>query len=95
MIAVYASHTVSEENASKFIAAAADLIAATRKEKGNISYELVRGTADATLFAFMEKWADRESLDAHMQTEHFKTIVPQIKALAGKGSGILVHEVLI
>ncbi len=94
MIAVYASHIVSAENAPKFIEIAAEMIAQTRKEKGNISYELVRGIEDPTVLAMMEKWEDMASLEEHMQSEHFKRIVPQLGALSGRGN-IVVHEVVI
>ena len=35
-------------------------------------YELLRDTADADTFMFLEDWADREAHQAHMKTPHFQ-----------------------
>jgi len=94
MIAVYASHRVKSENAEEFTALARSMIAETRKEKGVISYELVRGIEDPELLSMMERWEDMDSLRAHMQTEHFKEYVPKMGALSYDG-GITVHEIIV
>ncbi len=94
MIAVYASHKVSAENADHFIALARLMISETRKEKGVISYELVRGIDEPELLSMMERWEDIASLQAHMQTEHFKEYVPRMGALSS-GGGVTVHEIIV
>lgn len=58
MIAVYANFNVSDNNISELLNLAKDLILETRKEDGNISYELIRGIENKNLFAFWEKWSD-------------------------------------
>lgn len=95
MIVVYANCNVSDESSEKFIALAANLIEETRKEKGNISYELIRGNDNKNLFAFLEKWADKEVLGIHMKTEHFKIIVPKLNDLMDGDMQVSVHEILI
>lgn len=95
MLAIYAKCIVVEKNADQFLACARELIEETRKEPGNISYELVRGTESKSLFAFVEKWESKESLDAHMQTNHFKTILPKLQALSVGDTEITVHKVVI
>ena len=95
MLAVYAKCIVVEKNADQFLECAKGLIEETRKEPGNISYELVRGLENKSLFAFVEKWESKESLDAHMQTNHFKTILPKLQALSVGDTEIAVHEVVI
>jgi quinol monooxygenase YgiN len=95
MIAVYAKSNVKEENAEKYLELAKILVEETRKETGNISYELIRGMEDKTVFAFLEKWESPEILAAHMKTPHFTSIVPQLGELREGGPEIAVHEVLI
>ncbi len=62
-------------------AAALACVAPTRDEAGNTMYVLHRDTRDPALFVFIEHWQDRQALERHMQTPHFKTLE---QALAGK-----------
>ena len=51
------------------------LIAATRQEDGCISYEMLQNLEDPYDLTFVEEWASQEALEAHFETEHFKTAV--------------------
>jgi quinol monooxygenase YgiN len=51
------------------------LIEPTHREDGCILYALHRGTDDPGRLAFIERWASREQLDAHLQTEHVQTLL--------------------
>ena len=95
MIVVYAKSNVKEENAEKFLELAKKLVEETRKETGNISYELIRGLEDRTAFAFLEKWESPEILAAHMKTPHFTSIVPKLGELRDGSPQIITHEVLV
>ena len=95
MIAVYADCNVDEKNVAEFISVAKELIEKTREEEGNISYELIRSTRDASVFAFLEKWKSEEALELHMVTGHFTGIVPRLGQLMNGELKINVHEVLI
>lgn len=95
MIAVYAKGIVSDDNSKEFIELATKLIEETRKEAGNVSYELIRGVDSKNLFAFLEKWESQEALKAHMNTKHFKSIVPQIGKLLEGELEIAAHEILV
>ena len=59
-----------EEACEKIIEFAQDLIENSRKEDGNVDYNLYTNTADGSLM-FVEQWEALEILGAHMQTEHF------------------------
>ncbi|MCI5699280.1 MAG: antibiotic biosynthesis monooxygenase [Lachnospiraceae bacterium] len=95
MIAVYAKCVVSGLNVDKFIALAKELVEETRKEPENISYELIRGREGKNVFAFLERWPSQAVLDAHMRTEHFKRLIPQIQKLSIGGVDIVTHEVIL
>ncbi len=94
MIAVYAKCTVPQHNQEKFISIAKQLVAETIKEKGNISYELIRDTGDSAVFAFMERWESQEILDAHMNTPHFTALVPAMGELLDGEMKVTVSEIL-
>ncbi|MCQ9615388.1 antibiotic biosynthesis monooxygenase [Paenalcaligenes niemegkensis] len=55
-----------------------ELVEKTRKEPQCISYELFINQKNPGHFIFIEQWPDRQALDAHCQTEHFKRLVPLI-----------------
>ena len=55
-----------------------ELIEKTRQEKDCISYNLFIDQKDPGHFVFVEEWPDRQALDAHCQTEHFRRLVPLI-----------------
>ena len=47
-------------------------IAATRKQKGCISYESHTSINDPNLFVVVERWESREDLNAHGRAPHMK-----------------------
>lgn len=69
-----------------------ELIDKTREEAGNISYTLYEDNEHAGEFVLIEEWQDAESLNAHFETEHFTTIVPQIQKLQVKPSVVNVYH---
>ncbi len=94
MIAVYAKCVVSGQNVDKFLALAKELVEATRTEQENISYELIQCREGKNVFAFLERWPNQAVLDAHMRTEHFIRLIPQIQKLAIGGVDIATHSIL-
>ena len=71
MIIVLAKAVPKDEDAcEKIVEFAQDLIENTKKEDGNIDYNLYSNTADGTLL-FVEQWESKEILGSHLQTEHF------------------------
>jgi quinol monooxygenase YgiN len=48
------------------------VIAASLKDPGCISYDVHSSLMDPDRIVFVERWADRATLDAHFATEHFK-----------------------
>jgi quinol monooxygenase YgiN len=95
MIAVYAKGIVSDNNVKEFIVLASELVAETRKEKGVVSYELIRGIDKRDLFVFLEKWESKEALDAHINSKHFKSIIPEIGKLVEGEMQVDLHEILV
>jgi len=57
------------------------MVEPTRKEKGCIDYDLCRDNEDPSLFLFYENWENSDDLDAHMQSDHFKTCFQKIEGM--------------
>lgn len=64
---------------------AIELVEKSRKDKGNIAYDLFQSTTNPSVMMFCETWADDESLQAHAASAHFTTLVPKIEALTKQG----------
>ncbi|WP_050386902.1 putative quinol monooxygenase [Bradyrhizobium pachyrhizi] len=72
MIYVIATLTVNPESKAELFAAAKDAIAATREEKGNISYELFESTIDPNKLVFVEEWESADHLGPHSKSDHMR-----------------------
>jgi quinol monooxygenase YgiN len=73
VIYVVATLTIKPETRAEFIASATACIAETRKEAGNIAYDLHESVTDPTKMVFVEKWENAEALVPHRGAEHMKT----------------------
>jgi quinol monooxygenase YgiN len=70
----------AKEHLDEAIAALRALVSASRREAGNLSYDLYRAIADDQEFYVVEHWASPEALAAHQHTEAFINL----------GQGVLV-----
>jgi len=73
LIYVVATLTIKPEMRAELIAAAKACIADTRKEAGNIAYDLHESVTDPTKLVFVEQWDNAEALMPHRKAEHMKT----------------------
>jgi quinol monooxygenase YgiN len=72
-----------------------EMMELTRKEKGCISYALHEALDDSEVIAMIEVWENKESLDAHMESPHFKRLIPKVRACIAEPSRIeIFREVL-
>jgi quinol monooxygenase YgiN len=72
VIYVVATLTVKPEMRAEFIAGAIACIAGTRKEAGNIAYDMHESVTDPTKMVFVEQWENAEALVPHRNAEHLK-----------------------
>jgi quinol monooxygenase YgiN len=72
MIVVTAKMNVNPDFKYDFMVATEPLIKHTRSEKGCLSYNLYADIDDPNQMVMLEFWKDAESLDAHMDSLHFK-----------------------
>jgi quinol monooxygenase YgiN len=72
VIYVVATLTVKPETRAEFIAAATACIKETRKEPGNIAYDLHESVTDPSKMVFVEQWENDEALVPHRAAEHMK-----------------------
>ncbi len=72
---------VDEKNRAELIAAAKELVAASQKDNGCVSYDLFESATRPDVLMICETWKDDEALSTHQQAPHFTKLVPQINSL--------------
>ncbi|MBU5350689.1 antibiotic biosynthesis monooxygenase [Paenibacillus barcinonensis] len=80
MIIIHAHLQVQAAQEQAFLNAAKELIAATRQEEGNISYDLVKSTEREQSYTMIELWKDEAATAAHNSSTHFQAFVQQAAA---------------
>ena len=72
MIYVVATLMVKPEARAEFIAGATACIEETRKEPGNIAYDLHESVTDHSKMVFVEQWETAEALGPHGASDHMR-----------------------
>lgn len=78
-VLVIARARVGPEARARFIVAAKDCIAATRREPGCLAYDMHESISDSGHFVFVERWSSRADVDRHMRAPHLQAFL----AIAG------------
>src|SRR5215469_4376196 len=73
---------VKEGAGDQFESAFAKARTATRKEKGNLAYDLNRDTQDPSRYLVYERWKDLAALEAHLKTPHLKALLAELPKVA-------------
>ena len=92
MLLVTAYVSCSEADRESVREAAGNLVATTQSEDGCDEYRLYEDTERPGSFVFVERWRDRDALDAHVRSEHFRGFGREVGRLL-TGSDVQVHDV--
>ena len=71
MIVLIVKVPVTPGKREEFVQRAQHALVESRKEKGNVSYNLYKSTENDNDVLYVEEWADEEALAAHGKAEHF------------------------
>ena len=92
MLRVVARTLVKEGCIEAYQTLAKELVAASQRENGNVSYTMNQSVEDKRLHAMIEVWKSKDALDAHMKTEHFGRICPQLAPFAEESYPLELFE---
>ena len=87
-IAVVVEEKIKEGQLAAYVDYMREMIALTKEEDGCIAYdqyEAIDGSGDCVM---VELWENKEKLDAHMESAHFKKFVPGAEAFKEEPSVI-------
>lgn len=94
MIAVIAKLPVQDGKKDEALDAVKELMDGVAKEEGTVFYSVNASEKDPNTLIMIERYRDREALDAHGATPHFKDFMGKAAGfLAGKPE-ITVYEEL-
>lgn len=71
---------VQKKAAAKFVAT--ELVEKSLLDKGCISYDLYESTSVDNHLVIIETWESEDALREHMESEHFKDLVPKLQKIA-------------
>lgn len=75
MMIIVARWTVKIESVARVLDLMKEMIAATRKESGNLRYDLFQNPSSPQMILIYEEYKDAEAIEAHRMSEHFQNIV--------------------
>lgn len=77
-IALFASLTAHPDYRAELEQALRQMVVASRREPGNLRYDLFVRDADATTFDLFELYADESAVAAHRTSAHYQALREQI-----------------
>jgi quinol monooxygenase YgiN len=92
-VVVVGAFVAREGKEDEATAAFQALVEPTHAEDGCILYALHRGNDDPRRLAFIERWASRELLNAHLESDHVKGVLAVADDLFSE-SDITVYDAL-
>ena len=69
----------TSENREKLVEKAMELVEFSLRDKGCISYDLYKSQTNDDRYLILETWESEDDLKAHMASDHFKRLVPEIE----------------
>lgn len=65
------------------------VVAPTRREDGNIRYDLYQATDDPSLFVLHESWTGQDALDQHLQEPYLQEMLATVTAALAEPFGAI------
>ena len=91
-IRVVAKNQVKPEKIQEFMDLCKNLVEESLKEEGCIEYGLYQELENPGILTILEEWKDKNSLDEHLNSNHFKEIFPLLSEYLEKETEIDVYK---
>jgi quinol monooxygenase YgiN len=91
-IRVVAKSYVKPEKIQEFIVLCKRLIEESVKEEGCIDYGLYQELDNPGILTMLEEWRDKSNLDKHLNSNHFKELVPLLSEFLEKETEINMYK---
>ncbi len=91
-VVVVGSFRIKPGKEEEALEAFTGLVQPTHEEDGCVLYALHRGADDPARLTFLERWASREQLDAHLASPHVAALLERADELWGSDGEITVYD---
>ncbi len=94
MVVLISKNTLQEGKEQVFLRIAEKMAEETQKEEGCCFYRLAKDAAAENIYYFIEAYENDAALEAHRNSAHFQTYVPQLGEMRTKPSELTKCEVI-
>ena len=84
---------IKADKVDAFLAGTQDVLAKSKAEEGNISYNLFADLKEKNKFVFVEEWKSPAAVETHFATDHFKAFGAVLEQYAASPAAIKIFEV--
>ncbi len=92
MIIIHASIRINPAKNEEFLQEVEGLLAASRAEEGNVSYDLFQEAGKEHSYLMVEVWKSPEAVDLHNKSSHFQAFVSKARELLAEPLGLNVFN---
>jgi quinol monooxygenase YgiN len=93
VLLVIGDATAAPGRRDALLRAARDVAAATRADRGCLSYGFFADVEDPDRVVSIEAWVDRAALDAHLEHDHTRRFLQVVPGLVAGDPTMAFHEV--
>ena len=86
MLVLQITHHIKPEHVEKYIEATLKNAEETRKEPGNIRFDLLKDSSNPCTFQLYEVYVDRPAQQSHLASAHFAAWKEAVKGVFDKAS---------
>ncbi|WP_232308646.1 putative quinol monooxygenase [Methanosarcina lacustris] len=91
-IRVVAKNQVKPDKIQEYMDLCKNLVEESLKEEGCIEYGLYQELENPGILTILEEWKDKNSLDEHLNSNHFKEIFPLLSEYLEKETEIDIYK---
>jgi quinol monooxygenase YgiN len=92
MIIIHAEFHINPTKEQAFLEEIRPLVAASRAEEGNISYDLMKDTERESVYTMVEVWKDTAAVEIHNASEHFTSFVGRAPEYLAAPLDVKIYE---
>lgn len=92
-IRLIATHTAKPQQREALLAALEKNVRESRKEPGNVSFEVFEDITTPGIFYLIEDWRNKEAIEAHRESSHFKEYMQEAQNFLEQRTAVYASHV--
>lgn len=92
MKTINATVYIKPDELDTFLSIGNDLISETRKEPGNIKFDLYKNNNGASSFVFIETYQSQEAIIEHRDSNHFQKFLKEYQKVQNAPMDVMIFE---